>query len=69
MKFAVLGLLMCLFTSSLSWRVFHLGRKYGGNLNIGESIARAGLPPVQWFEQNLDHFNPTDARTWKQVCK
>lgn len=21
----------------------------------------------KWFEQKLDHFNPTDGRTWKQV--
>ena len=21
----------------------------------------------QWFEQRLDHFNPADTRTWKQV--
>lgn len=23
-------------------------------------------PPSQWFEQTLDHFHPTDRRTWKQ---
>ncbi|GFS16300.1 thymus-specific serine protease [Elysia marginata] len=23
-------------------------------------------PNAQWFEQRLDHFNPTDTRTWKQ---
>lgn len=21
----------------------------------------------KWFEQKLNHFNPTDGRTWKQV--
>lgn len=21
----------------------------------------------KWFEQNLNHFDPTDGRTWKQV--
>lgn len=24
------------------------------------------LPPEQWFTQTLDHFNPTDIRTWQQ---
>ena len=24
------------------------------------------LPPAQWFEQTLDHFHPTDDRSWKQ---
>lgn len=23
----------------------------------------------KWFIQKLDHFNPTDNRTWKQVYK
>ena len=23
-------------------------------------------PPAQWLEQRLDHFNASDARTWKQ---
>jgi len=26
------------------------------------------LPKAQWFEQKLDHFDPVDTRTWKQVC-
>ena len=26
------------------------------------------LPEAQWFEQTLDHFHPTDDRTWKQRC-
>lgn len=25
------------------------------------------LPEDQWFLQKLDHFHPTDGRTWKQV--
>ena len=24
------------------------------------------LAPAQWFQQKLDHFNPSDALTWKQ---
>lgn len=23
----------------------------------------------KWFEQKLDHFNPTDVRTWNQVMR
>lgn len=24
--------------------------------------------PEQWFTQKLDHFDPSEHRTWKQVC-
>ena len=24
------------------------------------------LPPAQWFQQKLNHFDSADARTWKQ---
>uniref|UniRef100_A0A224XNZ5 Putative serine protease n=1 Tax=Panstrongylus lignarius TaxID=156445 RepID=A0A224XNZ5_9HEMI len=29
-------------------------------------LKRVHLPPDQWFEQKLDHFDPTNTRTWKQ---
>ncbi|KAF5283542.1 hypothetical protein FQA39_LY17322 [Lamprigera yunnana] len=62
-----------LLTLSLSnfhcWKIFHRGRVLGGNL--GEPIGRETLYAGeeisdQWFDQKLDHFNPTDQRTWKQ---
>lgn len=47
---------------------FHLGRSNGGNLGIPGGDYQSNLPPPQWFKQKLDHSNPSDLRTWKQVC-
>lgn len=41
--------------------------KYG---MLGEPPApkqKFQLPPDEWFTQLLDHFNPTNNVTWKQV--
>ncbi|XP_012256835.2 putative serine protease K12H4.7 [Athalia rosae] len=50
----------------LGFRSFARGRSKGGSL--GEPILNEShaLPEDQWFEQFLDHFNPTETRTWKQ---
>lgn len=58
--------LMSFFTIVTPWKQFHLGRSLGGNLGAPETN-KTTLPPEEWFEQTLDHFNPTDGRTWKQV--
>ncbi|KAJ6625679.1 putative serine protease K12H4.7, partial [Pseudolycoriella hygida] len=47
------------------------GRRTGGNLgdptgNHGFTSENVTLPPDEWFEQILDHFNPTNVATWKQ---
>jgi hypothetical protein len=51
---------------------FHRGRSMTDyemlSLQAMEGVnQRTSLAPEQWFEQKLDHFNPTDNRTWKQV--
>lgn len=46
---------------------FRLGRSKGGNLGAPGGARSYNLPPAQWFKQKLDHFTPTDTRTWKQV--
>lgn len=51
-----------------AWRTFLRGRsKYG--LGVPFSTKEDQLPQEQWLQQNLDHFNPMDARTWEQVTK
>ncbi|KAK4877732.1 hypothetical protein RN001_010238 [Aquatica leii] len=66
---ATLFLLFCFLSNTNCWRVFHRGRAVGGNLGSpGNEETLYGVKdiPDQWFDQVLDHFNPTDTRTWKQ---
>lgn len=50
------------------WRTFWKGRRTGGNLAAPHShLLPQELPPDQWFDQKLDHFNDNDPLTWKQV--
>lgn len=67
-------LILLLFAPGLTygWRIFHRGRHVGGNLGLPgrkENEIELGSPevPEEWFTQKLDHFNPTDGRTWQQV--
>ena len=48
-------------------RLFHRGRYRGGNVQLWSETPGNHLPPEQWFTQQLDHFNPTNQQTWKQV--
>lgn len=55
--------------SSFGWRQFWKGRQTGGNLGgatSGLSAENFNLPPDEWFDQMLDHFNPTNTARWKQ---
>lgn len=38
-------------------------------VGLGEPNLSSNEPNVEdeWFVQKLDHFNPTDTRTWNQV--
>ena len=47
----------------------NLIKKWRRNLLMDISVPPGlELPEAQWFEQTLDHFHPTDDRTWKQRC-
>lgn len=46
---------------------FRLGRSKNGNLGVPGDYLGEKVPPAQWFKQKLDHFSPTDLRSWKQV--
>lgn len=64
----LLSIILNIINISTAWHAFLRGRsKYG---NLGEPILSSEkyvLPEEQWFTQYLDHFNPSDARVWKQV--
>ena len=62
--FLLLGFLS--IGSSLNFRQ---GRYKGGFIRPPKHDGKSALPPDQWFEQKLDHFNPQDLRTWQQVKK
>lgn len=51
---------------------FRNGRRFGGNL--GEPSKKVNFShtehsPALWFDQLLDHFDPLNNETWKQVSK
>ena len=61
---------MVLCEPILCWRNFWKGRKYGGNLGHptdNKKIHELGENEDLWFTQKLDHFEPMNAKTWKQV--
>lgn len=41
-----------------------INRLYLSPPQVNEGVQ---LPPDQWFEQKLDHFDPTNKKTWLQV--
>jgi hypothetical protein len=49
------------------WKMFFRGRGRGGMLGSPKAPPNITVPPDEWFVQQLDHFNPTVLRTWKQV--
>lgn len=63
----LLSIILNIINISIGWHTFLRGRSRYGNL--GEPILSStlhDLPEEQWFTQYLDHFNPSDARVWKQ---
>ncbi|XP_046391148.1 putative serine protease K12H4.7 [Ischnura elegans] len=48
------------------WKLSKKARYHGGLLGEPVMDRNFSLPPDQYFSQKLDHFNPTDVRTWKQ---
>lgn len=75
MKSALLFLFSVIFLASLceptyGWRSFWKGRRFGGN--VGHPTDSKGLLSSDenedlWFVQKLDHFEPMNTKTWKQV--
>ncbi|XP_025835143.1 putative serine protease F56F10.1 [Agrilus planipennis] len=61
----VLVFFVTIWNFSNSWRIFHRGRSVGGNIGQPPETSAPNVPE-KWFIQNLDHFNPSDTRTWRQ---
>ncbi|XP_046734543.1 putative serine protease K12H4.7 [Diprion similis] len=62
----LLVILVAGINAASALRSFARGRSKGGNLGTPVLSKYYELAEDEWFEQFLDHFNPTDARTWKQ---
>jgi hypothetical protein len=45
----------------MNGQVFYHTEEENSNLLLSENVA------IQWFNQSLDHFIPSDTRTWLQV--
>ncbi|XP_043261657.1 putative serine protease K12H4.7 isoform X1 [Colletes gigas] len=65
-RYSLLLLFINLIDISIAWRTFMRGRSKDGNLGAPILSENIELPEEQWFTQFLDHFNPTDAREWRQ---
>jgi len=51
-------------------RFFLRGRIHNGNLGVPARVhlqRNEDAVLEEYFDQHLDHFTPTDTRTWKQV--
>ncbi|XP_038049891.1 thymus-specific serine protease-like [Patiria miniata] len=61
-------LIFLTFFVGLAWSLprFLHGRPRGGMLGAPRRRSGGSLPPDQWLEQKLDHFNDADLRTWQQ---
>lgn len=62
--------LLCILPQCMGWRFFLRGRQRGGNLgNPSNKTETSSLGSVEelWFNQTLDHFDPTNDAKWSQV--
>ena len=63
--------LFVIFEPTLCWRTFWKGRRFDGNVghptDIKGKLGSEGDEDL-WFIQKLDHFEPANDKTWKQVC-
>lgn len=61
--------LLCILPQCMGWRFFLRGRQRGGNLgNPSNKTETSSLGSVEelWFNQTLDHFDPTNDAKWSQ---
>lgn len=66
--FFVLIFFVISLESTHGWRSFWKGRRFDGNLiPPPANVSREHLPPDQWIDQKLDHFNESNTAVWKQV--
>ncbi|XP_046391144.1 putative serine protease K12H4.7 [Ischnura elegans] len=66
-KYFALLLLLMFFMSGANGMRFLMRGKHNNKLLRGPTLpSNVRYPPEEWFNQKLDHFNPTDERTWSQ---
>ncbi|XP_060534670.1 putative serine protease F56F10.1 [Cylas formicarius] len=67
-NFTFFLVVFCWVSGGSSWRFFHNGRIKGGNLGSPQhrSLIKESRNFTRWFTQNLDHFDPTNRKTWEQ---
>jgi hypothetical protein len=59
--------LLSVFSSgAFGWKVFHLGKHWGQKHLENQLSASSSFADI-WFDQKLDHFDPTNGDKWKQV--
>lgn len=63
----VFAIFLAVIHHGTAWRSFMRGRSSGGNLGSPFMTKAVDPPEELWFNQYLDHFNPVEGRTWKQV--
>lgn len=62
--------ILSIYQPVLGWRTFWKGRKFDGNVGHPTDFkGRLGNDGDNdlWFTQKLDHFEPVNDKTWKQV--
>ncbi|XP_071446706.1 putative serine protease K12H4.7 [Hetaerina americana] len=57
---------LCISCSVYGWKIARKVRSHGGLLGEPHLAQNFSFPPDQWFKQKLDHFSPSDVRTWSQ---
>lgn len=62
----IILLLLGLCNLAWTWKRFS-GGKHKDNLGEPALSKDQVLPGDEWFQQNLDHFDPTNMQTWQQV--
>lgn len=64
------ALVLAISVPALGWRTFWKGRRFDGNVGHPTDFHRtleAENDEDLWFKQKLDHFEPTNDKTWNQV--
>uniref|UniRef100_A0A0K8SCN3 Serine protease K12H4.7 n=1 Tax=Lygus hesperus TaxID=30085 RepID=A0A0K8SCN3_LYGHE len=56
---------LCIVLSFVSARNF-LWNHSLNTIGLPGFVEKSSLPPDEWFQQKLDHFDPTNPRTWWQ---
>lgn len=59
-------IIICNFDCIFGWRSFLRGKSKNGNIGAPILSKEYELPEDMWFQQNLDHFDPTNMQTWQQ---